>query len=767
MYRVSPSGVQRGTETEIVIEGINLDEASRFLFSQRGVVGSIVELREVANKPYTTPRQQLRMVLNVSAEVAAGVHGFRLGTRFGTSNWVPFAIDSLKQIEEVEPNNGRDAAQILTGPITVLGTVSSSGEQDWFQFEAQAGEEFVFWLQADVLGSPLDSVITLLDSRGKVLATNNNSSVHHLDSMLGYRVAADGRYFVRVTDRARSGGSEHFYRLTMGQLPYVTHIFPLGVQRGTSALAKLDGFNLAGVYEVELNGCLEPSEHGTRQIKVPTPNGPSLNAVRIAVGDFAEILEHEGNDGVETAQTVPLPVTINGAIDSTGDQDLFRIRARRDQPLALEVVAHRLDSPLDAYLEVLDPQGRPVPRAVLQVVHKASFQLPTSSHSLQLQRLQTDDSYYGGDFVLLGTRELVRLEEGTTHSDDFSLAQGLLGRRVAWLGTSSQNHPEGFEAYRVKVLLPNVSPSGLQPPNYRLDYRNDDGGPVYGKDSYLVFTPPEDGNYVIRLRDLRRNGGRKFVYRLVVRAAKPDFRLFIDDTFMQLRDLRASGARNPNIPRGGRVPVVVSAQRLDGFSGEIEVQAEDLPAELQSLPETIRVNEFQTMLVLSASEAATEQVAGLPLKIVGRAEVNGRHVRRTAVDREGGLNLVSVVPPTVVRPIVKPRQITLEPGASAQLHVGIECPDDFAHEVGVEVKIRPPGVFVPGRSTNAGQAIATGERNRTLTLTASPRLAPMTFHTYVVIRFRSEQAEKMRGIKSLHESADYVSEPVLVTIKAP
>ena len=765
IHSVRPNGAQQGTQTEIVVAGINLAEASHVLFGVDSVTAEVVGIDEVPNGDYSTPRQEMRIRLNVGSNVAAGIHGLRIGTRFGTSNRLPFVVDRLPQVVEFELGNPDSAPQTVTGPVTLLGTISKPAEQDRFQFKASARDEFIFQVTADVLGSPLDSVITLLDAGGKIIGTNNNASVRHLDSMLGYRFQRDGRYTVQVTDRAGGGGEEFSYRLSLGRLPFVSRIFPLGVQRGTTRRVQVEGLNLSDLETVLLDGRQVTDEEGLGRVRVATTQGHSLNSFPIAVGDYEEVYEQKSNDRFEEAQPISPPVTIDGLVETSGDADLFRFDACQGQSFALEVMAYRLESPLDSCLEVLDAHGQPVPQAMLRVVTEASYQLPTSSRNVQLQRFESDVPFYGGDFVFLSDRELVRLEEGTTHSDDFSLAQGFLGQRVAWLGTSPQSHAEGFKALKVEILAPDRSARDPESSAVRLDYSNDDGGPVHGKDSYLLFTAPEDGEYIVRLRDLRGIGGPEFSYRLTVRPAKPGFRLFLDDTFMQLRDLRAAGARNPNVPIGGRVPLVVSAQRIDGFTGEIQVEAQNLPSGVESSVETIRVNEFQTMLVLSASEQAAEQTAGSSLSITGRARIEGHEVVRTAVDRDGGPNLLSIVPPAIVRPVVEPRQIVLEPGGSAELRVSIQCPEDFTGEVGVEVKNRPPGVFVPGRSTNAGQAIAAGERSRTLTLTAAPGLSSMSFSVYVVVRFRSEQAAKMRGIKSLEESVDYVSEPVRVQIK--
>ena len=54
---------------------------------------------------------------------------------------------------------------------------------------------------------------------------------------------------------------------------------------------------------------------------------------------------------------------------------------------------------------------------------------------------------------------------------------------------------------------------------------NDD---TFGKDAALVFTPPADGDYVLRVRDLNSKGGDTFVYYIEADWARPDFTLRCD-----------------------------------------------------------------------------------------------------------------------------------------------------------------------------------------------------------------------------------------------
>ena len=57
------------------------------------------------------------------------------------------------------------------------------------------------------------------------------------------------------------------------------------------------------------------------------------------------------------------------------------------------------------------------------------------------------------------------------------------------------------------------------------------------------------------------SAGEDYAYRLTVRQPAPDFLLSVTP-------------RNPNVPLGGRIPITVTALRLDDFDGPIEVSLE-------------------------------------------------------------------------------------------------------------------------------------------------------------------------------------------------
>ena len=80
---------------------------------------------------------------------------------------------------------------------------------------------------------------------------------------------------------------------------------------------------------------------------------------------------------------------------------------------------------------------------------------------------------------------------------------------------------------------------------------NDD---LHGKDAGLVFTPPADGDYVVRVRDLNNKGGDGFIYFLECDFARPDFTLKCDPS-------------KAMIGPGSRTAWYVQVARANGFAG--------------------------------------------------------------------------------------------------------------------------------------------------------------------------------------------------------
>ena len=138
------------------------------------------------------------------------------------SNLIPFALDTLPECVESRSNNGLQTAQDVTLPVIINGRIETPGDRDVFRFTAKKGDTLVAEVNARRLDSPLDSLLTLTDSAGKVIAINDDHgdpasglNTHHADSYIMTKLPADGTYYIHLTDTAHQGGPDSTYRLRL------------------------------------------------------------------------------------------------------------------------------------------------------------------------------------------------------------------------------------------------------------------------------------------------------------------------------------------------------------------------------------------------------------------------------------------------------------------------------------------------------------------------------------------------------------------------
>ncbi len=731
-----PVGMERGTTATFLVDGRSLSGAKNVIFDAPGITAKILNINQVPEK-ITGPRAGVDLVaqvargkkesaeleVTVAKDVKPGIHKFRIQTQLGTSNMAAMDIGSLPEIRADQTSSGESItkAQRIALPATLIGIVGTPGETHTYEFDGRAGEELVFQVVASSLKSDLESLLILRDSSGRELARagdNDNSP----DAVLVHKLPQAGVYTVSITDREKGGSPDHFYRLNAGALPYITGVFPLGVSSGKPALVSVSGVNLGGSHEVNVDPPKRADGWTTLPVEVKSGEEWSLNKVDVAVGNEPEILEREPNNTPAAAQPISLPVAINGHIDAgakTGakpDEDYFRFHAKKGQSLSIQVVAARLNSPLDSVIEVLDAQGHPIPRATVRCLNQTTTTLSDRDSRTTGIRLVSTSGLREGDYLMIGD-ELDRIAIIPDQPDADVEMEGVDEMRRAYLGTSPDVHAINTPVYRAEILPAEAKfpPNGL--PVFHLTWRNDDGGPGYGADSKLEFVAPEDGDYVLHLKDVRDLGGPDYAYRLTIRDARPDFRLEADP-------------ENPNIPRGGSIPITVKADRLPGYEGPIEIQVQDLPPGVSASRAFIPAGQTATVVVLSASPEASVGALPSSIKIVGRASVAGRDLVRAA-NADVPLQLASVIPPPDVSVTAEPAQLAIEPGKSTTVTLHIQRQNGFKGRVPCSVRNLPPGVRVVNVGLN-GVLVTESQSSRTFTLHAEDWAKPITQPFYVV-----------------------------------
>lgn len=764
LQKLSPTGGARGAQVTVTIQGTNIGDATRLIFSEPGLSARITSVEEMPVEKMVVPkgvvrtdapiddkarRFELTAVVTIAKEVPHGVHGFRLHTPLGVSNQLRFAVSALVETKEQEPN---DAAgpQAITLPAALVGSLGTAGDVDAYRFAARAGEEMVFQVLARPLGARLDSVVRLLDASGTVVAENNDVDLGR-DSVLTWRFAEAGTYSIAIEDLEHGGGADGFgYRIYAGVLPYLTGVFPLGVRGGTGGEVAVTGVNL-GADAVRVPG--EPAYPGGRTVPVAVgaARGSSLNRKTIALGTYPDALEREPNGDLAVAQPLAIPSSVNGRIWGTrggtpeaqprapGDQDLFKFTAVKGQKLVFEVTAQQLGSPLDSIVEVLDAHGRVVPRALVRCLARTEIALNDPDSTRRSIRLLTWNELAINDYLLIGD-ELLQVGSLPTHPDDDLQLRSYRGVRSALLDTSPRNHSVGEAVYKVSLHAPGTRLETNGMPVFQIDYVNDDGGTRFGgKDSRLHFEAPAGGSYFLRLTDVRGLEGERFAYRLTAREPAPDYSIAFDP-------------KSFSIPRGGRVSVTVTAERKDGFSGPIDVQFVDLPAGLSAAAGRIPADADTTVLMIAAApdasldthkarlrtsdpapSSAPYEVPGVAvLTLVGRASIGGTVVSREA-ERIDPLDVVALAPRPDLVVTTTAERVELAAGGQATLTVKVERHNGFTARVPISVMNLPHGVRVDDIGLN-GVMITEAETSRTVHLVAEPWMQPLSQPIVIVGR---------------------------------
>ncbi len=284
---------------------------------------------------------------------------------------------------------------------------------------------------------------------------------------------------------------------------------------------------------------------------------------------------------------------------------------------------------------------------------------------------------------------------------------------------------------------------------------NDDAN---GKDPLLVFSPPADGEYVARVRDLNNKGGDGFVYYLEAAPARPDFTLKCDPSLAM-------------IGPGSRTAWYVQVDRLDGFDGPVKVAVKGLPRGVTVSPLTIPANMTQGCLVLSAATDAKLDAAAV--EVVGESG----SLTRTATPVEEiylpgggrgrfdvGRPAVAVTGPSDLLDVkVSKTRVVLKPGQEVKLDVTVTRRKDYDKTATLDVRLRhlgrvfadplPPGVtMVDGKSKTLLGKGSTG----TIVLKAAADAkdctdVPVCVQGFVPVNFVVK--------------IGYASEPILVSVK--
>jgi hypothetical protein len=249
-------------------------------------------------------------------------------------------------------------------PVIINGQVRP-GDIDHFRFEAGKGDSIVVDVHArriipylaDAVPGWFQAVVGLYDEDGNEVAYQDDYKFHP-DPVLFFDVPEAGTYTLSIRDSIYRGREDFIYRIAIGELPFITGIFPLGARQGSDVSIALSGRNLP---KTKLTGRLPADASEIRHISVKK-DGYRSNEIPFAIGDMTEFMETEPNDSDDVAQPVREPLIVNGRIQRPGDVDVYSFKGNKGDSVSIEVIARRLGSPLDSYVSLRGPGIKTVVR---------------------------------------------------------------------------------------------------------------------------------------------------------------------------------------------------------------------------------------------------------------------------------------------------------------------------------------------------------------------------------------------------------------------
>ena len=472
-------------EEEQKKKGTNEPITDEMVYQEAGITENDLQEIEIYRKREADPRRQpndqiaeeLTLKITIDADAQPGKREMRVMTSDAMSNPIWFQVGPWPERRETEPNDEvPDPVIGATLPVVVNGQIMP-GDVDRFSFTAPQGTRLVIIADArelmpylaDAVPGWFQAVLALYDADGNEVAYAG-AYYYRQDPVIYYEVPEDGEYSFEIRDSIYRGREDFVYRITLGELPFVTGIFPLGARAGTEVDVELQGWNLV---ETKLSvRAIVDRNRPLRWFSVPQTDKVSIK-FPLRIDLTSEVLDEEPNDTRETAQDVTMPVIVNGRIDRPDDKDLFRFDGRGK--LVAEVYARRAGSPLDSSLTLVDADGKEggfnddfwdksQPLITHHADSRLSIVLPGNGpYTLQLTDAQRDggeDFIYRlyirppvPDFVLRVVPSCIIARPGSTVPIAVHALRRDFGGDIEF---SLVDPPEGFK------LSGNVVPSGVE-----------------------------------------------------------------------------------------------------------------------------------------------------------------------------------------------------------------------------------------------------------------------------------------------------------------
>lgn len=612
---VAPMVLERGQTTEVSIVGAGLEQCRSLVFYDESL--RCINLRTVDE--YTLVAE-----IAVSRDCSVDNYPFRLLGTDGFSELRTLKVSPLPVVREA-PRTSVEAALALPQRNLCVWGVLEDGDYDRYQLQLQQGARYTVEVEAMRLGGVLlDTVLTITDPTGKVVAANDDGSLLRQDPSLSFVADSSGSYVIEVRETNYGGDSNSQYALYVGDFPLAEVCYPAGGQAGTEL--EVQFLSVDGTSDLRQLIAL-PELNKRFELFAADERGRAVSATPFRVSSFPNVLEAEPNNGwSQNDGASSLPVALNGILQAAGDIDYFAVQADAGQSLVVEVFAQRNGSPIDTLLQISDDTGRELARNDDwgSQDSRIEFRVPESG----VYRVAVTDklgrgSRQGVYRVEIDTLQpqleafIPRPNRTSQRAQTIAVPQG--NRTLARIGVRRENMPSGVVQLQFDGL-----PDGVH------------ASPVYvPEDQFWALaileadTDVELSGHLARLVASGQAGAQTVkgeLVQVVDLIAESADRLYQSSTVD-----RVAVAVTPALPfrleleqpqaglaAGGTLDLKVRLQREEGFSGPVEIEFPFLPDGCVGAPRVvIEAGQAETLYRLDA----TPEVARGDFRLVAVGKV--------------------------------------------------------------------------------------------------------------------------------------------------
>ena len=354
-----PSGGQRGTVVQVRVGGLFLHANSQFEILGPGVShkdplkripflwfdGPLLTLTE-SQQAEDYPKE-LSTLVRIDKDAPISKRLARVWNSEGVNGGWKFELGDFPEIIEKESEHYHLPTPISL-PITINGRIYPKNDFDDYQIKLNKGETINAFVSAEKFGSTLDAILEILNSKGEIIADNDDAS--GVDPALVFTAPVSDLYLVRIRESSGKGSPAHVYRLSVSKNPNIRSAYPLGAKKDSITKFEVIGSNLS-FPTVEL----KVSDRVGYQA---FPNSDLL----IDVGNVTEYLENftSGN----SSAIASFPCAINGRILKLDEVDSWELNLEAGQKLQFESRGIALGSPCRPKILIADATGKELASAV-------------------------------------------------------------------------------------------------------------------------------------------------------------------------------------------------------------------------------------------------------------------------------------------------------------------------------------------------------------------------------------------------------------------